>query len=326
LVSDQRLSIFDNEAKRRKGMINIKGCTLLSTLLLLLCSPNISLGATVEKEFKEVLDFVEGGRIYLENVNGNIEAKSWTRAEVDVKALIKVKAEDAKEAEATLGKVKILINKSLNKISIEVDYPKKAGGSGLWKLLFGRGKPVVSTSFWLTVPKKSDLDMNTTNGKVEISDIEGNVLSRSTNGSVSVRNVVGSTESKTTNGKISAVDVRGDTVAKTTNGKISMKKIDGNINAKSTNGEIYAEVFGTTKGKDMEFLTTNGSVTVLLPKDINADLKAKTNNGTIYTEYPITMVGVISKKQITGKINNGGPLIYIETTNGGIEILKSKKP
>lgn len=75
----------------------------------------------------------------------------------------------------------------------------------------------------------------------------------------------------------------------------------------------------------MEFLTTNGSVTVLLPKDINADLKAKTNNGTIYTEYPITMVGAISKKQITGKINNGGPLIYIETTNGGIEILKSKK-
>jgi len=307
-------------------MINIKGFTLLSVLLLLLCSPIVSFGATVEKEFKDILPFVEGGSIYLENVSGNIEAKSWTRAEVEVKALIRVKAGDVKEAEAILGKVEILIDKASNKISIEVDYPKKAGGSGLWNLLFGRGKPVVSISFWLTVPKISDLDMNTTNGKVEISDIEGKVLSRSTNGSVYVRNVVGSTESKTTNGNISAVDLRGDAVAKTTNGKINMRRIDGNVNAKSTNGKIYAEIVGMTNGKDMEFVTTNGSVTVLLPKNINADLEAKTKNGKIYTEYPITMAGEISKKHITGKINDGGPLIYIETTNGGIEILESNSP
>ena len=306
--------------------MNIRWCYLLSVLLLLLCSPNISFGATVEKEFKDILPFVESGSIYLENINGNIEAKSWTRADVEVKALIKVKAGDAKEAEATLRKVEILINKSLNKISIEVDYPKKARGSGLWNLLFGRGKPVVSISFWLTVPKKSDLDMNTTNGKVEISDIEGKVLSRSTNGSVYVRNVVGSTESKTTNGNISAVDLRGDSVAKTTNGKINMRRIDGTITAQSTNGEIYAEVVGMSKGNDMEFVTTNGSVTVLLPKDINADLEAKTKNGKIYTEYPITLAGEISKKHIMGKINNGGPPVYIETTNGGIEILESKSP
>ena len=37
-------------------MINIKGCYLLSVLLLLLCSPNISFGATVEKEFKDIWD------------------------------------------------------------------------------------------------------------------------------------------------------------------------------------------------------------------------------------------------------------------------------
>ena len=307
-------------------MINIKGCYLFSVLLLLICSPNISLGATVEKEFVEILEFVEGGSIYLENTNGNIEAKSWTRAEVEVKALIKVKAGDTEEAEATLGKVEILVDKSLNKISIEVDCPENVKGSGLLNLLFGRGKPVVSISFWLTVPKKSDLDMNTKNGKVEISDIEGNVLSRSTNGSVDIRNIIGSTESKTTNGNISVVDLRGDAVAKTTNGKINMRRINGNINAKSTNGEIYAQVLGITKEKDMEFATTNGSVTVFLPKDINADLEAKTKNGKIYTEYPINMVGEISKKHITGKINNGGPLIYIGTTNGGIEILESKRP
>ena len=144
-------------------MINLKGSSFLSVLLLMLFSPIFSFGATAEKEFKDILPFVESGSIYLENVNGNIEAKSWTRAEVEVKALIKVKAGDAKDAEATLGKVEILIDKSLNKISIGADYPKKAGGSGLWKLLFGRGKPVVSISFWLTVPKKSDLDMNTCN-------------------------------------------------------------------------------------------------------------------------------------------------------------------
>lgn len=305
-------------------MTSMKICYHLSALLLLLCLPYISFGATVKKEFKEVLAFTEGGSIYLENVNGNIETKSWSRAEAEVKALIKVKAGDSEEAEVTLKEVEILIDKASNKISIGVDYPEKEGGSGLWKWLFGKGKPVVTISFWLTVPKNSDLDMNTTNGKIEVFGIVGSVLSRSTNGSVYVRNVVGPTESKTTNGNISAVDLRGDAVAKTTNGKIHLKRIDGNVNAKSTNGEIYVEVLGISKAKDMRFKTTNGSVTVLLPEDIDADLEAKTNNGKIYTEYPIIMVGEISKKRITGKINDGGPLIRIETTNGSIDILESK--
>ena len=52
-------------------MMNLKGYYFLPVLLLLLCSANISFGATVEKEFKDILPFVESGSIYLENVNVN---------------------------------------------------------------------------------------------------------------------------------------------------------------------------------------------------------------------------------------------------------------
>ena len=291
-------------------------------VIFLLFSNYPIVGETVEREFGKIIEFRENGNIYLKNINGNVEAKSWDRNDVEVKAVIKVKAGNIDDARDFLDEVKILIDASFDNIAIEVDYPRRKGG-GFWDLLFGWGKPKVSISFWLMVPKISNLDMNTTNGKIKIYDIEGKVFSKSTNGTISVEKVNGDAELRTTNGSISADYVTGDIKANTTNGKINMKGIVGNIDAKTTNGGISAVIVSVVKEKEMNFKTTNGSVAISLSKDINAYLDARTTNGKIYTEFPILFQGEIKKNHITGKINNGGPLIYIKTTNGGIKILES---
>ena len=291
-------------------------------VLILLFSFTQVFGATAEKEFKKVIDFREGGEIYLKNVNGSIEVKSWEREEVEVIADIKVKAGNMDDAEDFLNEVEINIDESFNKIAIEVDYPKIEGG-GLWDLIFGGGRPNVSVSFWLRVPKRSNLDMNSTNGKIEIYDIEGKVGSNSTNGSINIEKVSGDAELKTTNGRISAYGVSGDIKAETTNGKVDLKEIIGNVSAKSTNGSINSQIIEIDEVKEMNLRTTNGSISLNLPKGINADFDARTSNGKIYSEFPILVKGEISKSHITGKINDGGPLIYIKTTNGNIEILES---
>ena len=45
--------------------------------LILLFSFTQAFGATAEKEFKKIIDFREGGEIYLKNVNGNVDVESW---------------------------------------------------------------------------------------------------------------------------------------------------------------------------------------------------------------------------------------------------------
>jgi len=291
-------------------------------ILIFLFSFTQVFGDTAEKEFKEIIDFREGGEIYLKNVNGSIEVKSWEREEVEVIADIEVKAGNMDDAEDFLNEVEINIDKSFDKIAIEVDYPK-IGGGGFWDLIFGGSKPNVSVSFWLKVPKRSNLDMNSTNGKIEIYDIEGKVGSKSTNGSINIEKVNGDAVLRTTNGSISASGVRGDIKAETTNGKVDLKEIIGNVSAKSTNGSINSQIIKIDAVKEMNLRTTNGSISINLPKDVNVDFDARTSNGKIYSEFPILVKGEISKKHITGKINNGGPLIYLKTTNGDVRILES---
>jgi len=291
-------------------------------VLILLFSFAQVFGATAEKEFKEIIDFREGGEIYLKNVNGSIEVESWEREEVEIVADIKVKAGNMDDAEDFLDEVEINIDESFDKIAVEVDYPKIEGG-GLWDLIFGGGRPNVNVSFWLKVPKRSNLDMNSTNGKIEIYDIEGKVGSKSTNGSINIEKVSGDADLKTTNGGISASGVSGDIKAETTNGKVDLEEIIGNVSAKSTNGSINSQIIKIDAVKEMNLRTTNGSISLNLPKGINADFDARTSNGKIYSEFPILVKGEISKSHITGKINNGGPLIYLKTTNGNVRILES---
>ncbi|NVM04367.1 MAG: DUF4097 family beta strand repeat protein [Candidatus Helarchaeota archaeon] len=293
-------------------------------VLIFLFSFNLVFGATTEKEFKKIIDFREGGRVYLKNVNGNIDVKSWGREEVEVIANIKVKAGSMDDAEDFLEKVEINVDKSIDEIEIEVDYPKREG-KGFWDIFFGWGKPSVSISFLLNVPKITNLDMNTTNGKVKVYDIEGKVYSNSTNGSINVEKVIGDAELKTTNGSILASNVKGDINAKTTNGKVNLKGIIGNVSAKSTNGEIHSQIIEIDVAIEMNFKTTNGSIEVSLPSGIDADLDASTTNGKISSEFPVVVQGEINKRHITGKINNGGPLIYIRTTNGSIKVSESEK-
>jgi len=100
-----------------------------------------------------------------------------------------------------------------------------------------------------------------------------------------------------------------------------------NIDASTTNGKLYLSQvrgsLGLRTEKEMEFTTTNGSITVFLPTDINCKINAETTNGSIKTDFPLQIEGKHNQKTIRGKINEGGPLIFIETTNGSIKILET---
>jgi lia operon protein LiaG len=107
---------------------------------------------------------------------------------------------------------------------------------------------------------------------------------------------------------------------KTTNGKIVAKDIKGSTNCKTTNGSIKVYLEKIYPKEDMTFKSTNGSIKVYLPDDTNADVEAKTTNGSISCDLPVKGNHRESKRHFYGEINDGGPLIYLKTTNGSIRI------
>jgi Putative adhesin len=126
---------------------------------------------------------------------------------------------------------------------------------------------------------------------------------------------------RTVNGGIDAVDLPADAEAYTVNGGVSVKA-GGTIRAETVNGGVDASFGRADWTGEIQLKTVNGGIDVTLPGDASADLRAGTVNGDIETDFPITVLGRVSKRKLSGTIGSGGRQLALETVNGGIEIKK----
>ena len=126
----------------------------------------------------------------------------------------------------------------------------------------------------------------------------------------------------TVNGGISIDDVNGDIDFEATNGGIYLSGVSGDVRGRTTNGGLQIELDGDRwDGKGLDVKTTNGGVTLSLPRNYSAELVTGTVNGRIHVDFPITVQGTIGKRLRT-RLGAGGPTIRAITTNGGVRIRK----
>ena len=142
-------------------------------------------------------------------------------------------------------------------------------------------------SFKVSVPRNSDLALDTKNGGISIDGVSGRIRFETTNGGVAIDELAGDVRGRTTNGGIS-VRLSGD----------------------------------TWQGAGLDVETTNGGVTMRIPDGYSARLETGTVNGGLSIDFPITVQGRIDRR-ITTDLGAGGPTIRAKTTNGGVTIRKS---
>ena len=107
--------------------------------------------------------------------------------------------------------------------------------------------------------------------------------------------------------------------AHTSGGSIRVEEVMGTLKASTSGGSIRALISRQPRG-NCRLTTSGGSVTLYLDSDMKVDLDAKTSGGRVRTSFPVTMQGVISRRKLQGKINGGGPEIYLRTSGGNITI------
>jgi DUF4097 and DUF4098 domain-containing protein YvlB len=286
-----------------------KPCVALAIIVL---TSGLLLAETIEERFEKTVPLEYGGYFALSNKNGSIEISSWDREEVRIEALKKVKSSSRHRAREAMEDLRIEIDTRGNdEVIVETDYPYDRGGESLGgvlsAILGGHEKPQISVSYRITVPERIDLKIGTTNGSIDVEDIEGEARVSSTNGRVDMSNMKGFLDVSTTNGRIELADIDGGLAAGTTNGSVEVRY--------SSRADIT---------EDISIRTTNGGIELRLPEDVDADVDARTTNGHIDTDFPITVRGRYGKKQLSGQINDGGPLIELKTTNGSINIRASR--
>lgn len=223
-------------------------------------------------EVRELTLDTRDGRLAVDaRPNGGIRVEGWNESDVRVQARLTTRARTDAAATELANEVEIRAEPG----RLSSDGPRTGRGES-W-----------SVSYRIWVPMNTSLDLETTNGGVDVAGVAG------------------------------AVDAR------TTNGGIDLRDLDGAVQARTTNGGVDASFSRDAPLQhDVDLQTTNGSVTLALPEGISARLEVSTTNGSIRTEFPITVQGRIDRS-LSATLGEGGPEIRARTTNGGIRIRRN---
>ncbi len=158
----------------------------------------------------------------------------------------------------------------------------------------------------LSVPKESDLELHTKDGRIEVSDLKGAQNLGSGDGRIEAHGLDGTLKADTRDGRIN-VDGRFDALTAHTG--------DGSIEATVRPGSRITNSWSLRTG--------DGSIRVQLPGDFAADLDAHTGDGHISCDLPLTVAGTYrSEGTVRGKLNAGGPTLELRTGDGSIRVTK----
>jgi DUF4097 and DUF4098 domain-containing protein YvlB len=298
---------------------------LLAGLILMLTACDDLEGFHRETEpFHYSHSLEPGGHMSLDTGNGGIEISGWDRSEIEISG---EKFAPSKEG---LSRVKVQIQVDGGNVSIHTVRPT------------GMSTGSYGAEFHIHVPKSIALDpVETSNGGIEIADLTGPGHVKSTNGHIVLSRVDGDYRAETTNGGIDLRELNGLVRAHTTNGHIKGDLKAGAITADTTNGGVELRIekpqagepfrlSSTNGGLRLELAgfnnnairaqTTNGGITLRIPDNTSAALRAENSTSSIQTDLQLTQTEDQGKHHLLGRLGNGGPLIELKTSTGGIHI------
>ena len=125
------------------------------------------------------------------------------------------------------------------------------------------------------------------------------------------------------NGGIHLEDFAGRAKFTTVNGGIHLDRVGGHLEGRTTNGGLHVTLSGTEwEGEGLDVVTTNGGVHLEIPDGYNARLSTGTVNGGVHSDLPVTTGRRRghSGARIETDLGHGGPLLRLQTTNGGLHV------
>jgi len=287
-----------------------------------------SIEGTHIRTFTKQQPFQPGGLLKLSNANGAVKVTTWDKPEVWIRAEKRMRVREKRsgflwlksrlpfktirETEEHFQKLQVEISGDDKSIIVETKFPKHEQGVNL------------GVDYQIRVPRQAQLDLKTSNGQVSVAGVSGTVKMRSSNGQLIAEDLQGTLSANTSNGKVRVSRLQGDAEVSTSNGKVICEDISGNLQVHTSNGEVRVIHPGPLSATDqITCRTSNGRIELSLGAGSSFDLDAGTSNGNISTDFPVTVVGKISKQHLSGKVGTGGAKVDLHTSNGSISIRKT---
>jgi hypothetical protein len=237
------------------------------------CSIDVRGEGVVAREEKR---FVVSGQtdLSLRTFDGAIQIKSWDKDEVLVE--IERHGPDQKAAEGLV----VNMSQDGNRIVVDAPAPREQRDG----IHIGSSQSP-SVSLTVTAPRKASVDARTGDGSINADDLAGTVGLSSGDGSIRARRIEGSLRVHTGDGSISVTDAAGRVEADSGDGSVELTGRFDAVDVRTGDGSVRLDVLdGSALKTDWSVNTGDGSISLRLPANLDADLDAHTGDGGVHAD------------------------------------------
>lgn len=224
----------------------------------------------------------------------------------------------------------------------------RTSGSGLeahadLRVLVPRGKRLtvhLAVGEVVATNVDGDITIDVHSARTRATGTKGRLMVDAGSGSVRVEDGEGELEVDTGSGSTTILGFRGRSIevdagsGSTSARDVSVERFfvdvgSGSINAEGLatddleidtgSGSVEVRLSKVPRRSNID--TGSGGVRLGLPANANADLDIDTGSGGISSDFPVTVDGM-RRRELRGKLGDGGPVIRVSTGSGGVRLIK----
>lgn len=185
---------------------------------------------------------------------------------------------------------------------------------------FGIGWHGQSPEVLVETPGETDAAVHSSNGALMVTGVHGNLDLKTSNGAIASDQTAGPLRVNTSNGAVRVRGADGTLTATTSNGSMDLQGRFTQVDAQTSEGSVAMQLLpGSNLQSSSRISTSDGSITLSVPRDLRADVQASTSNGRIANSLDLQN-STKSDDSVRGQMNGGGPSLRVRTSNGSIAL------
>jgi len=283
--------------------------TMVLTAGIVLAGCTVSGTVYARRQDRQTLAVTGVPTVVVDTFNGRIAVIAAGPEAVEIRVNSRGSGSDQAEAERDLAQVVVDIAQTGDRITITArrrDGPVALGDSG--------------ADVELYVPAASELELRTSNERVEATNIAGSVVARTSNGSIITRGGK-DLDLDTSNGTVSVNGPTGDLVIRTSNGSLDINDADDvAVTAETSNAPLTFS--GSLAPGRHSLVTSNGPLSVTLPGDAAFTIDGATTNGSVRTDFPRLVIADTRLRGTTGI--SSVTVLHAGTSNGDLSVMQQR--
>jgi DUF4097 and DUF4098 domain-containing protein YvlB len=291
-----------------------------------------------ERTVQETFPVKAGCVLSVDTYRGGMVIEESEGTEVRVVVHIESTLANEHDANQAIDALKLELKSEGNRVSVLARNPQESRLRFVWN-----DDEPLDLSFQISVPKHCNMDLATGNGGIVVGVLAGDMKARTETGTIFFRGVDGSVQASSgggdvvvsrCSGDLSLTTRRGNIRAGTVHGRAELKAANGDIDVLSAEGGLVAstEAGDVTAGfprgitEGAVITASAGNIFAKLDPALNCAVKATSVWGHVETTLPFALDGAAAKSKLSGRLNQGGPLLTLRANGGHVKIEKGDEP